>query len=98
MKRFFPFLLLIVMMANVSVSLVEQLRERALCELTEMSADDADEKSKTEKEKESFTVVYHIAVGFDAFNLNKLKKSLLFCDDRLRSELHASSPYLPPEA
>jgi hypothetical protein len=99
MKRLFSLFLFIVMMTNVAVSLVEQLHGRgAWFEMTEWGTDDMDEKEKTEKEKESYTFPHHSIVGMGVPVPKNTKNLLVFYNERLRSELHAFSPDLPPEA
>ena len=100
MKYFLAIFLLTVMLANVSVSFVQQMKGSDLYELKECSTDDADEKSKVEKEKEKET--YHLNnnthIQFDVFSLAKLRKQIVVKSNRLISERHTLLPELPPEA
>ena len=88
------------MMSNVAVSVVEQLQGRDLVEVNEYSKDDTEEEGKKEKEteKETYTLRHDAYIKPDAFQLSKGKRSLIFENDDLISEYHASLPELPPEA
>lgn len=106
MNRTFAFFFLILMTLSVAVPLMKQLRGSDLYELSELPAEDADEKGKTEHEKEkekekeekSLSFSNSSALQLNAFNLDKLNKSLFSNYDFPVSELYASLPELPPEA
>ena len=98
MKYFLSIFLLIVMLANVSVAFVQQMQQSDLYELKECSTDDADEKSKVEKEKEIYHLKNNPLVQIDVFSLAKLRKQIVVKSNRLISERHIFLPELPPEA
>ena len=96
MKFFFSIFLILVMTANVAVSFVKQLQGVDSYELTEMD-DDANEKSKTEKEKESFTYTNHPVIQMDGCSPKTQQHALVFTNDNLIHGCHTSLPELPPK-
>lgn len=88
------------MLTSVSVSFVNQLKSGDIYELKECNTDDADEKSKVEKEKEKeiYNFENNSPVQIDVFSLAKLKKQIVIKNDNLISERHFFLPELPPEA
>ena len=86
------------MVASVSVSFIEQLQDGDMYELKECKTDDADEKSKVEKEKEIYSLENHSHIKIDVFSLLKLRKQIVIVSDNLISERHIFLPELPPEA
>ena len=86
------------MLANVSFSFVQQMQGSDLYELKECSTDDADEKSKVEKEKEIYHLKNNHFFQIDGFSLAKLRKQIVIKSDFLISERHTFLPELPPEA
>ena len=98
MKYFLSIFLLIVMLANVSFSFVQQMQGSDLYELKECNTDDADEKSKVEKEKEIYHLKNNHFIQIDVFSLAKLRKQIVGRSNCLISERHTFLPELPPEA
>ena len=98
MKYFSAIFLFIVMLANLSVSFVEQMQGSDLYEIKECNTDDADEKSKVEKEKEIYHLKNNPFVQIDVFSLATLKKQIVIENDSLISERHTFLPELPPKA
>ena len=97
MKHFLSIFLLIIMVTSLSVSAVEQLKDGDIYELKECKTDDADEKSKVEKEKEVYNFESNSLLQIDDFSLAKLKKQIVIKNDNLKSERHTFLPELPPE-
>lgn len=98
MKYFLSIFLLIIMLASVSVSFVEQMKGGDLYEFKECNTDDADEKSKVEKEKEIYHLKNNPQLQIDVFSLAKLRKQIIVEDNCLISERHTLLLELPPEA
>lgn len=86
------------MLASVSVSFVEQMKGGDLYEFKECNTDDADEKSKVEKEKEIYHLKNNPQLQIDVFSLAKLRKQIIVEDNCLISERHTLLLELPPEA
>ena len=86
------------MLANLSISFVQQMHQRDLNELKECSTDDADEKNKVEKEKETYHLKNNPLIQIDVFSLAQLRKQIVLKNDYLISERHIFLPELPPEA
>jgi hypothetical protein len=99
LTRIFALFFIFVMTANLAVSLVKQLQDSDMYELTEIGTDDCDEKSKTEKEteKETFTFSDQHLVHAESLSPSIQKRSLIITADRLISQSFVSLPYLPPE-
>ncbi len=98
MKYFLSIFLLIVMLGNVSLSFVEKMHGCDIYELKECGSDDADGKSKVEKEKEIDHLKNNPLVLNDVFSLANLRKQIVIKGDFLISERHTLLPELPPEA
>ena len=98
MKYPLSIFLLIIMLASVSVSFVEQMKGGDSYELKECNTDDADEKSKVEKEKEIYHFKNNPLPQIDVFSLAKLRKQIVVKNNCLISERHTFLPELPPEA
>lgn len=99
MKSVFSIFLLIIMMTNVSVTYMQQVKLGFKYELKESNTDDADENIEVEKEKGK--EVYHSNhLNFDdhLFNLAYIKNIIVCSNDHLFSERHTFLPELPPEA
>lgn len=103
MKRIFSICLLIIMSANVVVSLVEQLHGVEWYEANGGGADDVDDKEKSEndkseKEKKSDTIICLSGHKKEAFHFTGAKELLRLKNNDLISEYHGQLPELPPEA
>ena len=102
MLRFFTHFLLIMMLMNVAAPLVLQLQGENLCELTELSTDDADEKGKTEteteKEKETYSEKFQVLLSMHLTDGLSRQKSNCFNIACLISQHHSRMVEIPPEA
>lgn len=102
MIRFFTRFLLIMMLMNVAAPMVLRLQGENMCELTEINADDADEKGKTEteteKEKESYSEKVQVLLSMHLTDGLSRQKSNCFNIASLISQHHSRMVEIPPEA
>jgi hypothetical protein len=101
MKSFFSIFFLLLMVASVTVSVIEQWQGEDISELKENKSNDADDtdgEEKVGKEKEVYTLNHNIFIETLLFPTEKLKKTNNYGKNTFISELYASLPELPPEA
>lgn len=104
MIRFVTQFLLIIMLMNVAAPMVLRLQGEYMGELTELSSDDADEKSKTEteteteKEKESYSEKLHALHNLSLTDGISRQRASYFNIACLISQHHSRMLEMPPEA
>ena len=98
MMRLFAILLFLIMTANLSVSVIEQLRRSNIYELSKSNTDDSNEENKTEKvkEQESYIFSFHSTPISNIHDPLLRSSCLLGKEDRLVSEIFVSLPKRPP--
>ena len=86
------------MVASVTVSVVEQWQGEDVSEIKEGKTNDADDTNEEEKEKEVYTFNHNVFTEIPQFSTGKRRKINHYGDDALFSEVYAFLPKLPPEA
>jgi hypothetical protein len=95
MKYVFAVFLLFIMTFSVVVPLVEQIRDKDMCEMKAGAGDETDEERKTEKEAYTYKCHLHILQNQDW--LNPFEKALYADSNLFISENHSSQLEMPPE-
>jgi hypothetical protein len=100
MRLFFAYFFLFIILSNVAVTFVNQLQGEDMCELSKFGEKETDEKTKTEKEKETFDTFDTLHFGIsDIFWATIIQKEIhYFHNDFLISQFFGSLPELPPDA
>jgi hypothetical protein len=108
MKYLLSIFLLSIMLTNLAVSIVEQVKGKVAYEIKKDNADDSEEKSKAEKEFEKelekefekstpVSFAYNTFLASEHLDLLEIQTVIAIKNEKFISELFAYLPKLPPE-